>query len=148
MATSKRLERLARIGSVDDLPQLEALDPARCQEVRRHVAHSLEMSPAGEPRDLSIALRARTTWLPGIVATAEDFSLLDLTRHLGIEADVVYVNFWRFDDVDELRLDELSRRFDDIWFEVTDDIEIFDDSLSWYLSVSHDGAVGIYRVVP
>ena len=45
-----------------------------------------------------------------------------------------------------MRLDELSRRFDDIWFEVSDDIEIFDDTYSWYLGVSHDGAVGVYKV--
>jgi hypothetical protein len=147
MTTSKRLERLATIGSGDDLPQLEALDPAACPEVRRQVARSLEMSPSGKPSDLAFALRARTTWLPGIVATAEDFSLLDLTRHLGIEADVVYVNFGHFDDVDKLRLEELSRRFHDIWFEGPDDIEIFDDTYRWYLSVSDFGAVGIYKVV-
>ena len=144
---SKRLERLATIGYGDDRPRLEALDPAACLALRQHVARRLEMPPSAEPRGLVFGLRARTTWLPGVVATAEDFSLLDLTRHVGIEADVVYVNFWHFDDVDKLRLEELSRRFHDIWFEGPDDIEIFDDSHDWYLSVSHDGAIGVYKAV-
>ena len=128
MVMSKRLERLATIGPSEDLPELEALDPAACLEVRRHVARSLDVSPSGEPRALSLALLSRTTWLPGILATAEDFSLLDLARHLGIEADVVYVNFSHFDDVDRIRLTALSRRFDDLWFEGPDGIDIFDDT--------------------
>lgn len=147
MVTSKRLERLATIGWCEDLPELEALDPAACLEVRRHVARSLDMSPSSEPRGLSLALLSRTTWLPGILATAEDFSLLDLARHLDIQADLVYVNFWHFDDIDRIRLAELSRHFDDIWFEGADDIEIFDDSYSWYLRVSHEGAIGFYKAV-
>ena len=37
------------------------------------------------------------------------------------------------------------RWFDDLWYPAADDLEIFDASCSWLVSVAHDGAVGVVR---
>lgn len=38
-----------------------------------------------------------------------------------------------------MRFKDLTEHFDYIWYPGPDDIEIFDDSLSWILSVDHGG---------
>lgn len=82
--------------------------------------------------------------LDGVNAEDRNFSLLDLLSTQRIDCEKrVYINWYRFDEVDKMELVSLSRYFDDIWYPSSDDIEIFDDSFSWMLSIRHDGAVSI-----
>ena len=52
------------------------------------------------------------------------------------------INFCRFDDIDEMKLDDLNKYFYDIWYPVVEDIEIFDRECNWMILISHDGDVG------
>jgi len=66
---------------------------------------------------------------------------------LGISAEKkVYVNWYRYDNVDEIQFVDLTKYFDDIWYPGLDDIDIFDATFSWILSISHDGAVRSARL--
>lgn len=79
---------------------------------------------------------------------AEDASFLLTTVLLdqGIQCDkFVYINWYHFDDIDKFNLKDLNKYFDDIWYPSSDDIDIFDDSFSWVLSIRHDGALSLYR---
>jgi hypothetical protein len=42
-----------------------------------------------------------------------------------------------------MALDDLSRWLEDILY--GEDMIVFDDSLSWYMDIWHDGAVGFFR---
>ena len=35
----------------------------------------------------------------------------------------------------------VSKYFSDIWYPSTDDIDVFDSSVSWILSVNHEGEI-------
>jgi hypothetical protein len=80
-------------------------------------------------------------------ANDEKFNLSATLNSLDIfPEDQVYINFYRFDEVDKMLLNDVSRWFRFIWYPVSDDIEIFDDSLEWILSVTHDGEIQIVRL--
>ena len=53
----------------------------------------------------------------------------------------VFINWYRLDQVDELRTSDVFRYFHDLWYPELDDIEIFDDSLNWFVIVTHYGQV-------
>ncbi len=56
--------------------------------------------------------------------------------------EAVYINWYHFDDIDMFHTAKsVERCFDSIWYPVSDDIELFDDSLGWTLSVDHDGYI-------
>ena len=55
----------------------------------------------------------------------------------------VYINWVQFDNVDLINLEDLNKYFLDIWYPNSDDIDIFDESLEWILSIRHDGSVSI-----
>jgi len=77
-------------------------------------------------------------------AMEEKFSLLELFSSQGIiPHDFVYINWYRFDVVDKMKLLDLCQYFNDIWYPGPDDIDIFDDSFQWIVSVSYNGI--IYR---
>jgi hypothetical protein len=40
-------------------------------------------------------------------------------------------------------LEDLSRYFDDIFYPGPDDIELFDETLKWFMLVDHEGAISI-----
>lgn len=60
-------------------------------------------------------------------------------------AQKVYINWHRFDKIDQMQFPDLMGHFDDIWYPGADDIDIFDDSLNWVASVSHFGNVRLLK---
>ncbi len=79
-------------------------------------------------------------FVPHSGARGEGFNLQSAIRELGMEsATTVLLNWYRFDRIDRIALVDLSLYFVDIWYPGSDDIEIFDESCSWVLAVSHTG---------
>lgn len=77
-------------------------------------------------------------------AESNIFSLTELISSLNIVArDFVYVNWYRFDRIDKIKLTDLCENFEYIWYPGSDDIEVFDDSLEWMISISHGGQVSL-----
>jgi hypothetical protein len=69
---------------------------------------------------------------------AATFSLVSLLNQYRIPtSDLVFVNWNRFTQIDELQLSELSTYFTDIWYPSADDIEIFDYSCRWFVIIRH-----------
>ncbi len=78
----------------------------------------------------------------GANAKDDRFDLLHLVSRLGyVLPAVVYLNWYQFDDIDELRAMDLAHRFSDIWYPETDDIEIVDIEMRWIVAVTHGGSV-------
>lgn len=77
-------------------------------------------------------------------AEFEGFILSDTITMLNIRPnDTVYINWYRFDDIDSMKYIDLTKYFHEIWYPSSDDIDIFDDSLSWIVSIRHDGTVSL-----
>jgi hypothetical protein len=75
-------------------------------------------------------------------ADDDGFDFRALIRDLGIKPENhVCVNWHLFDEIDEFALDQFASHFDGIWYPSSDDIDVFDSSLSWLLSISHEGDV-------
>lgn len=86
-----------------------------------------------------------------ICEVLEDDSLdvrLALERNGQTCSDLVYLDWHRFDEVDEMAEEVLSKNFDDIWYPSADDLGIFDETLDWILLVQHWGSVFLYQPPP
>lgn len=92
-------------------------------------------------------IQARSVVLDGINAWDEEFDLRGALKAAGVNPlDRVAVNWGRFDDIDWMYLDELSLRFADVWYPGSDDIDIFDSTLTWVLTICHEGYVSVCRL--
>lgn len=67
--------------------------------------------------------------------------LSELFNTLAFSLSNVFINWYRFDDIDKMSLKDLDQYFYDIWFPATDDIDIFDDTFKWIVSIFHDGII-------
>lgn len=72
----------------------------------------------------------------------ENFNLTGLFQFLElVTTEKVFINWYRFDDIDEFYTKDVATYFEDIWFPSADDIDIFDNTFSWIVSIRHDGNV-------
>jgi hypothetical protein len=60
--------------------------------------------------------------VPDMNAEDDSYSMQTITNQLNISSgESVYINWYRFNNIDEMRLDDLERYFDDIWYPGADD---------------------------
>lgn len=75
----------------------------------------------------------------------QNFNLKRMFQYLNRDCLKIYVNWFCFDNIDEIAFDDFSTFFYDIWFPGADDIDLFDESYSWIVSIRHDGVIYIYN---
>ena len=128
-------------------PHYRQLSEQEAEKLRRRLCLRLGLPPETSPLDLVHTLFNRSAAVPHVDAEDENFSLRTVLREVGIEPDSkVFVNWHRFDQIDEFSLDGLAKRFVDIWYPATDDIDIFDEGLEWVLSVGYSGTVRVLKI--
>jgi hypothetical protein len=128
-------------------PEVNALSDSEALAVRRLLASRLGIAPEISREGLVAYLDARETTIIGVDATRNDFALTSVMRSEKIvPSEEVMLNWYRFDAIDRVRWADLSTFFDDIWYPSSDDIDVFDSSYDWVVSVCHSGSVKVLHL--
>lgn len=143
-----KIANFRRAHSSIQFPKFDSLDAEGCTEVRQVVAARLGLPSDCMPCEVTSKLHEQPGAQLGRVPEVEALDLRCVLRQAGVEAgNRVFLNWYHFDDIDEMDVDELSRYFDDIWYPASDDLDLFDGTFSWVLSVYHSGRMVLYRLV-
>lgn len=117
-----------------------------CEELRTAVRSKLHLPPSATDTDILQALEFAAQIVPDARPSDDEFNpsrlLADLQPHLAN----IYVNWYRFDEIDEIRTEAFCSFFHDLWYPSSDDIEVFDESLKWFLLVRHFDVVMVVRL--
>ena len=85
--------------------------------------------------------------LDDINAENEDFDWNKVFNSIGIPVpNEVFINFERFNSIDVFLFKDFCKYFGNIWYPAADDIEVFDASFNWIVSVKHYGAVHYAKI--
>jgi hypothetical protein len=142
-----KIDHFAREHPADRFPPFRSLSPDDAALIRQHVARALGLPLISDARSLLQILGDRQTVLDKPNAEANGFDLKACLQSLGISAsDRVFINWYRFDDIDEMKVDDLCTYFASIWYPSSDDIDVIDSKYSWILSVRHDGVLSVLRL--
>ena len=76
-----------------------------------------------------------------------EFSLFELFKYLDIAPVNVFINWDKFENIDEISFNDLDEYFYDLWFHSADNIDIFDETYRWLVSIRHDGVISCMVVV-
>ncbi len=129
-------------------PAFESLEPSGCANLRQLLASRLGLQPGATPLEITETLYEQAGVALGSATDVDGLDIRIMLGEAGVEVgDQIYVNWYRFDDIDEMGIDELSRYFGDIWYPASDDVDLFDHTLYWVLSVSHGGRIVLRRLV-
>lgn len=128
-------------------PRFESLGVKETEAVRADLASRLGLPQTVDPLELIRCVGQRARVLRDVDADEASFDIAEALRVEGIRPRPdVYVNWYRFDEIDRMRFDDLAQNFDDVWYPTSDDIDIFDSSFSWILSIDHEGTVKLLRL--
>jgi hypothetical protein len=123
-------------------PSIQAATPEEVRYIRRRFVGCLGLKDTYTGLDLARTVAALSSPIVGINAADDHFDLMQVLGRLGLQPEShVFLNWYRFDRIDKLRTKDLTTYFSDFWYPSSDDIEIFDNSWSWIVSIFHDGTV-------
>ena len=119
------------------MPIIRSLSAAECLEIRENLLHKFTLQNIDEFFKID-----KFNKFDGFSADEENFDLKAVFRKLNITTPKkICINFNKFEIIDILHFDDLSKFFSDIWYPSLDDIEIFDLKLSFIILVRHYGAI-------
>jgi hypothetical protein len=126
-------------------PWYRSLSQAEVAAIRVRIAKALKLN-SQDPENLVRAVEEKGALVAGKKADIDQFQISALLAEFGIRSSQnVFINWNRYDDIDEMGLDDLNRYFPDIWYPGSDDIDVFDSSLEWFLSISPEGYINVVR---
>ncbi|HJR70816.1 MAG TPA: hypothetical protein VKA43_12295 [Gammaproteobacteria bacterium] len=142
-----KIDHFVREHPADGFPAFRSLTAIDTALIRQNVARALGLALIPDAGSLLEILGDRQKVLDRPNAEATGFDLKACLHSLGISpSDRVFINWHRFDEIDEMNVDDLSTYFASIWYPSSDDIDIFDGKYSWILSVRHDGVLSVLRL--
>jgi len=129
-----------------DFPNYIELDSHSCAVIRASISEKLGVNKSSTGLELVNAVATRTQTYTSTSCRDSDFNLKRvLSFHELTESESVFINWHRFDEIDQIPLADLTKHFDDIWYSDVDDIDIFNDKLMWILSISHFGKIDVLK---
>jgi hypothetical protein len=129
-----------------EFPEYVSLSKIDCDEIAQSIQEKFSLKDATDGLMLVKAIDLLAKPCQSASHVGEDFDLNALLKERGIDAaDVVYINWHRYDKLDKLKRSDLARHFYDIWYPDVDNIDVFDGSLDWILSMRHDGYIKLLR---
>ena len=122
-----------------EMPIIRSLSPDECLKIKENLLHKFSLNDSEIDEFFKIDKFSK---LDGFNADEVNFDLKTAFNELGIATpNEICINFNKFENIDILHFDDLSKFFSDIWYPSLDDIEIFDINLSFIISVRHYGAI-------
>lgn len=98
-------------------------------------------------KTLVAEIQARSEVVPDVNAEEEGFCLGKVLSRLGLPyKESMYLNWRHFDSVDVMLIKDLSEHFSDVWYPGSDDLDIFDATCEWFLSISHFGELRLLQL--
>lgn len=115
-------------------PRYSELTKEKCLEIQSTIAIKYNISSGNLNSELELQRQYHTG------ALSDNFELMSELMIAGINpSKYIYLNWHNFEKIDRFYLSDLNRYFYDIWFPVADDLDLFDETLDWILSIRHDG---------
>lgn len=113
------------------------------ETLKKHLKFPREMLPG----DMVQAIYDRSVLVEGANADGEEFDLQELLRRLQFPlSEVTYMNWYRYDDVDEIQTKDILTVFSEIRYPSVDDLDLIDSNMQWILLIHHSGTVRALRL--
>jgi hypothetical protein len=118
------------------------LSSGEAETISRTLMARLDLPSNTSPSCLVSAVRDRSSFLPEVRADADGFDVSSLFSAFGLEVSSrTYLNWCRYDDIDEIDTKDLITHFTDLWYPTVDDLDLIDSNMSWIISIQHWASV-------
>lgn len=142
-----KIDNFYRESPEGNYPEFVTLDRESCEDIRALLSEKLRLKASADNTTLVNLIDRLGKTYEELSCNDSNFNLNIVLSALDIDwPEYVFINWHRFDSIDKLKLCDLINYFDDIWYPEVDDIDIFDDTLTWVLSVTHYGHLKVLKI--
>lgn len=118
-------------------PHYEELKIESCEDLKFTIAQKFNLENQNIGEELFALLK-----YCDFANADENFNFKEMLSKLEIIPNrMLYLDWGDFNNVDLISVDDFNKHFYDIWYPVSDDINIFDETLNWFVYISHYDAV-------
>jgi hypothetical protein len=118
------------------------LSEGESKSIKEAVAKYLRLPQGISVSNMVKAIQDKSIPVDGVNAEEVDFSLRKVLDRLRFDlSEVTYLNWYRYDDIDEIRTEDILAKFDEIWYPSADDLDLIDSNMKWLLSIHHSGTI-------
>lgn len=140
-----KIEHFNKEHGKTNFPEYHELSPEECCNVANAISLKYRIK-AKSPLDFVQQLSSQQVYIDSKNAESEGFSLKSFVeQHKIVPLNKVFVNWYQFDKIDTMSFYDMSKYFDYIWYPSADDIDLFDLSFEWILSIDHDGTIKLLK---
>lgn len=139
-----KLEDFADEHPGEESPRVDAV-PTR-QTSKLVTTLMARFCPCAKTESDFIRYIAREPMVDNLAALDEDFDFTRLLKdsHIEIPSDV-FLNFTEFDRLERMRYSDFAKYFRNVYWPATDDLDCFDETLNWIVSIDHDGNITLLQ---
>ncbi len=122
-------------------PNFRHLGKAECLSVKNKMASRFFNIELNQDELIGAIKKARN-FLPAVNINNTEFCFEKIFHNIGLQVPkTIYINWYKFDDIDEISFDSFVELFSYIWYPSSDDIEIFDCNNNWIVGIDHNGFI-------
>ena len=126
-----------------DMPIKKHLSYDECCEILSNIYLKFHVN---DIKDLFSKLENESLLITNINNGTVNIENIFLNLNIGVSQNV-FINWFKFDNIDSISFKDLCKYFDDIWYPSVDDIEIFDETYNWILSIKYYGIISFLKSV-
>lgn len=125
-------------------PWYRLLDEQECADLRAGLQGRIGKVGEWQPSELLEEMWRKATMLDGDPGDEVAFDPRVLMESLGlVPSQKVYLDWSAFTEVYEMRFSDFAEFFHSLYFPSSDDLTVFDDTLSWILWLLHYRALAL-----
>lgn len=131
-----------------EFPYFETLSVDQCLNCREKIATNFRINFSKDSLIFLKNLNVKLQYFNTFPYDFDNYKLSNLLNEIGIVKMPinVYVNWYKFDLIDQMKFRDLDLYLLDLWYP-QEDIEIFSTECNWIISLSHDSIVK-YNISP
>ncbi len=142
-----KIDNFARENPEDTFPKYITLDSRSCADISSALSERLRLDASADSMALVNEVDRLGEICKGLNYDDDNFDLKKVLSFLGISwPEYVFINWYRYDSIDKMMLFDLANHFEDVWYPDVDDIDIFDETFTWVLSLTHYGQVKFLKI--
>ena len=123
------------------------LSDSEATAVRERLKTALHLPKNSSPLELVEFISDKGTIADSFNVRDESFSMYEFAKHFNIVlSEYTFVNWYRFDDIDLMTVNDLFSSIDDIWYPSVDEIDILDSEMRWILSIDDAGGLKLLEL--
>jgi hypothetical protein len=137
-----KIENFEREHGIGSFPPLRPLKNDEAVNLETFLKLRIGLPIQSSASELLNFIDQKAIVIEGVDATEDAFDLKPILDKMSFSSEgcfVLFANWSRFQEVDELMVDDICHYFSDIYYPSADDMMIIGTNLMWLMEITHEG---------